>query len=85
MFCALIGRQLEIFQQKLVKALGQISEETDQVDKLSAPAFKDVHKAMDQAKSAFTDTMQTHQLMLNLMKDVHPAMPKIESPPDEEK
>jgi len=63
------------FQEKLLQALNQIGAGVDQVGQ-STPTFQDMQKAMEQAKSAFTETMQAHQLMQSLMKN-----PDLPTPP----
>lgn len=55
------------FKDELIQALGQIGQDADQVSQSSPSKVEDVESAMDQAKSAFDDTMQAHQLMQKLI------------------
>jgi hypothetical protein len=57
------GAQGVDFENHLMQALGQISQEADQVAEASSSSYENVQDAMDQAKNAFSDTMQTHQMM----------------------
>ncbi|HOJ58911.1 MAG TPA: hypothetical protein PK878_01365 [bacterium] len=56
------------FQEKLLRALNQIGAGVDQVGQ-STPTFQDMQQVMEQAKSAFTETMHAHLLMQSLTKN----------------
>lgn len=57
------GDQGVDFENHLMQALGQISQEADQVAEASSSSYENVQDAMNQAKNAFSDTMQAHQMM----------------------
>ncbi len=70
------------FKDELIQALGQIGHDADQMSQTSPSKVEDVESAMDQAKSAFDDTMQAHHLMQKLI----PPMTDMnnETPPEEQ-
>ena len=51
------------FQDQLMQALGQINQEADQVAQASSSSYENVEQAMNQAQTAFSDTMQANQMM----------------------
>ncbi|MBN2327510.1 MAG: hypothetical protein JXR73_10185 [Candidatus Omnitrophica bacterium] len=57
------------FQSELMRALGQINQEADQVADASSSNYENVQNAMDAAKTAFTDTMQAHQMMQHFIQN----------------
>lgn len=65
------------FKSQFVQALGQISQEADRVAEASSSNYENVQNAMNQAKSAFSDTLQTHQMMQHLLMN---SMKKQEPP-----
>ena len=71
------------FQEKLLRALSQIGAGVDQVGQ-STPTFQDMHQVMEQAKSAFTETMQAHQLMQSLTKNADSSAGETDSGSQEE-
>lgn len=57
------------FQNELMRALGQINQEAEQVADASSSNYENVQNAMDAAKTAFTDTMQAHQMMQHFIQN----------------
>ncbi len=78
------GSQSASFQDQLMKALDQISEEADQVAQSSSLNYENVQQAMDQAKNVFSNTMQTHQMMQYFLMNSQKTQENIElSAPEE--
>ena len=64
------------FKETLMKTLGQIQQDTEQVSQASPPSYEEMDQVMKVAQTAFTDTMQAHQLMQQLFNQS--AMPQQE-------
>ena len=73
------------FQEILLKTLGNVSRDTDRLEKASTPSYEEMPRAMEDAKNAFAETMQAHQLMQNLLQGFAsgPAGTKADSPAGE--
>jgi hypothetical protein len=54
------------FKETLMKQLEHIRKEADQVADAQPPNYEDMDKAMHAAKTAYTDTMNAHQMMQQL-------------------
>lgn len=69
------------FQDILKQQLGELSRETDEVASASNPTFEDMAEVMNNAKNVFEDTMQTHQLLQQMIN----KLPEDQAASDEEK
>lgn len=63
------------FKNTLRQALGQISQQAEQMSKGSATSIEDVQKVMDAATNAYQDSMQAHLLMRDLIQGIQPQPP----------
>lgn len=55
------------FKETLMKTLGNLQQEAEQVSKAAPPSYEEMDKVMKAAQNAYTDTMQAHQLMQQLL------------------
>lgn len=61
------------FKDSLRQALGNMTQQAEEVSQAPAPSYEEMQKAMDAATHAFQDTMQAHFLMQKLIQDIQPA------------